>query len=211
MSAPAPDQPSLLHEAGAEPVDLASSATAAAVGALVASGAPSESIVVPGKAQQAGSKSAFVIPSGAVVKSLRGHRRGVTATSNKHGQLVYGRAIVTDQNRKLAKWQEVVRANVMEQRTGALLEGALAIVVRFEEVRPKSHYRSGRSTSHLLASGAPQRRTKMPDATKLLRAFEDALTGVVWADDSQIVWQLNEKVYGREDVATITVVELGPA
>jgi len=204
-----PEQRALIHEV--EAPDPAVAATSAAVERLLELSPRAESLVVPGKAQQAGSKSAFVIPSGAPVKSLHGHRRGTVATGGKGGRLVFGRAIVTDQNRKLGDWQKVVRSNAQAQFSGEPMTGALAIVCRFEEPRPRSHYRTGKSTSHLLASGAPARRTKMPDGTKLLRGFEDALTGVVWADDSQIVWALTEKVYGPQEAAQITVFELGPA
>jgi Holliday junction resolvase RusA-like endonuclease len=34
-----------------------------------------------------------------------------------------------------------------------------------------------------------------PDATKLWRPTEDALTGIVWRDDSQIIRQLVRKRY----------------
>lgn len=50
--------------------------------------------------------------------------------------------------------------------------------------RPQSHYnKSG------LKPAAKLHHTQKPDATKLLRALEDALTGIVWLDDAQVVEQ----------------------
>lgn len=202
-------QPSLIP---AGPPDAAAAATAAAVESLFDSGCHGESIIVPGKAAPGGSKSAFVIPTGQPVKSLHGHKPFTVMVADRKNIVRFGRPNVVDANDKaLRPWQQLVRANAQTQRSGELLEGALAIVARFEEIRPPSHYRTGRSTSHLLAKGKPQRRTLAPDTTKLLRGFEDALTGVVWDDDAQIVWQLAEKVYGQQDAATISVFELGPA
>jgi Holliday junction resolvase RusA-like endonuclease len=48
----------------------------------------------------------------------------------------------------------------------------------------------------------------MPDATKLLRGLEDALTGVVWHDDAQIVSQHVEKRYALgPECVVVTVCE----
>jgi Holliday junction resolvase RusA-like endonuclease len=50
--------------------------------------------------------------------------------------------------------------------------------------------------------------TNPPDATKLLRSTEDALTGIVWKDDKLIVDQLVSKNYQRPGIypgAKITV------
>lgn len=40
---------------------------------------------------------------------------------------------------------------------------------------------------------------KKPDVDKLLRAMLDALTGVVWADDSQVAYATINKVYAWND------------
>ena len=38
-----------------------------------------------------------------------------------------------------------------------------------------------------------------PDATKMLRAVEDAMTGIAWLDDAQIVRQVVTKRYAECD------------
>lgn len=57
--------------------------------------------------------------------------------------------------------------------------------------RPKSHYRKGGQ----LKPTAPEWHTGRPDATKLLRSIEDALTGILWNDDGQVVTQTVQKKY----------------
>jgi Holliday junction resolvase RusA-like endonuclease len=47
--------------------------------------------------------------------------------------------------------------------------------------------------------------TVKPDLTKLLRAVEDALTGVVWRDDSQIIHQVVNKEYADVDMTSVFI------
>lgn len=47
--------------------------------------------------------------------------------------------------------------------------------------------------------------TRKPDASKLLRATEDALTGILYEDDSQITAALVEKSYGLPERVEICV------
>jgi Holliday junction resolvase RusA-like endonuclease len=45
----------------------------------------------------------------------------------------------------------------------------------------------------------PNRPAVNPDLSKLVRATEDALTGLVWADDSRVVSCLSEKFWATND------------
>lgn len=49
--------------------------------------------------------------------------------------------------------------------------------------------------------------TKKPDIDKLFRMLSDALTGIVWVDDSQVCYSAVNKVYAWDDQpgATVTV------
>lgn len=101
--------------------------------------------------------------------------------------------MVEDGNRKtktlpkdrLKDWRNhvAVCARTACQRLGLdLLESFVALSVEFVLPRPKSHLtKSGR-----LTKSAPAYPGK-PDLSKLVRAVEDALTGVVWRDDSLVV------------------------
>lgn len=50
--------------------------------------------------------------------------------------------------------------------------------------------------------------TVKPDADNIAKAVCDALNGVVWLDDSQVVDCRVKKVYGREPRLDVTVAEL---
>ncbi len=85
----------------------------------------------------------------------------------------------------------------------ALFDGPLDLSVRFFRPRPSGHFNAKRE---LNAQGRrmPYPTTK-PDTTKLLRAVEDALIGVVLRDDAQIVGQVACKLYGEPARCEITV------
>lgn len=63
--------------------------------------------------------------------------------------------------------------------------------------RPRSHYRTGKF-AHLLRDDAPMYHTQAPDALKYARSTEDALTDVIWKDDSQTVRLCSEKRWASD-------------
>ena len=75
------------------------------------------------------------------------------------------------------------------------------------DANAKGHYGTGRNADQVKASAPPHPTTK-PDATKLVRAVEDALTGVIWRDDSQVVRQWASKVYDDCEGVSVIVTEL---
>lgn len=77
----------------------------------------------------------------------------------------------------------------------------LAVVFHFTMPRPKAHYRSNGEVK----PNAPRFHSHAPDATKLVRSTEDALTGIVWRDDGQIARQSAAKHYGERPGVTVTV------
>lgn len=99
--------------------------------------------------------------------------------------------VVTDDCKKSGDWKGDVKAFAFPHRPAAPLTGPLRLTVRFVMPRPKSHFlKSG------LRPDAPACHTSKPDATKLLRCIEDALTSLLWVDDAQISWQEVTKSYG---------------
>jgi Holliday junction resolvase RusA-like endonuclease len=140
---------------------------------------------VYGKAQPAGSKRAFV---------------------NKKT----GRAQVVDDNVESKPWQAEVKAAAIEAMDGEngypdTLTGPLVLELVFVRPRLQSHY----GANGLLPS-APVAPIKRPDATKLTRGVEDALTGIVWRDDSQIVEQHVSKVWGSPARCEVRVSRWSP-
>lgn len=146
--------------------------------------ARSVSFFVPGIPQPGGSKRAF-------------HRPGMRFP------------VIVDANPKAKDWKGVVAAIASQNCSGELLAGALCANVTFFLRRPASHYGSGRNSS-ILKPSAPKHPTSKPDATKLWRSTEDALTGIIWTDDSQIVDQRVKKKYaelGQQPGAQIRIDE----
>lgn len=130
---------------------------------------------------------------------------GVPAPAgSKRGFAVKGRVIITDANKKAAPWKALVSAAAREVYDGPLLTGPLAVRMMFYFPRPKGHYGTGKNAGKLKAS-APAEHTKKPDALKLSRGTEDALTGIVWRDDSQIVCETLSKHYGEPARAEIII------
>jgi Holliday junction resolvase RusA-like endonuclease len=115
------------------------------------------------------------------------------------------RVIITDDNRKSKDWITVVAQVAAEHHDGQpVLEGPLAARFDFFFPRPKGHYGSGRNSSVLKPSAPPFPDVK-PDATKILRATEDALKGILWRDDAQVVTQMVTKRYGPQSGCRIRV------
>jgi len=138
------------------------------------------SCFVEGQPQPAGSKQAFPDRSG---------RR-------KH--------VVVDACKGSRWWKHVVAATVILHHGRPLLDGPLELRLVFGMRRPKSHFRSNGE----LRDNAPRSPICRPDVLKLSRAVEDALTGVLWHDDSQIVIEHLEKMYDDPPGVVIEVKQV---
>ena len=118
------------------------------------------------------------------------------------------RVVMTPASMKTKPWMALVSAYAKEAYSGALLTGAIELSIQFRFCRPKGHYGTGKNAGILKVS-APKHHLTKPDRTKLLRSTEDALKGVVWRDDSQVVTGPTEKVYcDRDPGAQITIEEV---
>lgn len=108
-----------------------------------------------------------------------------------------GSIIVTmkDDNPQSKKWMGVVEAAAYEAWTNPpLAECGLHVECTFFLARPAGHYGTGRN-AHLVKDHAPARPRVLPDLDKLARGTLDALTGIVWKDDQQIVQLTLAKAY----------------
>lgn len=151
-------------------------------------------ITVMGKPQPGGSKRAFV-PHNKEGKPIPNGRGGVIAN-------------VIDANPKAKEWQREVK-QVARKLMGAIPPTDVALFAKasFFVTRPKNHFGTGKNST-VLKSSAPQYPTTKPDATKLWRCVEDALTGVVWRDDSQVVAQQVSKFYGPQAGVRIEIFKV---
>lgn len=75
--------------------------------------------------------------------------------------------------------------------------GAVAVSIEAFLMRPKSHYGTGKRAEFLKES-APVWPTGKPDGDNLAKTVKDALNGLAWHDDSQVVSLLVEKKYSCE-------------
>ena len=126
------------------------------------------------------------------------------AGSKTVGRTGDGRTFVRDSAKRGQPWRRQVAQVAGEAMNGGgLLEGPLLLTVRFTVPRPKGHL-----GARGLRPSAPAYPAVRPDVTKLLRAVEDACTGIVWLDDAQVVEQHALKVYGEPARAEIEVSTL---
>ena len=93
-------------------------------------------------------------------------------------------------------WKRTVLGQVLPVKPPAPVDGALAMRVTFFLRRPQS------------LPKREQHPVKRPDLSNLLKAVEDALQGVVYRDDSQIIRLDVEKRYDPAPGARITVARL---
>lgn len=90
-------------------------------------------------------------------------------------------------------WKLAIAAAVDEFRAGEpATREPVQLFARFYFVRPMSHLRK----SGGLTSSAPRAMVRNPDLDKLCRALLDALTGVLYVDDAQVVQLAAVKRYG---------------
>lgn len=123
---------------------------------------PPRTFFVPGKCETRGSKKPFIL--------WRGGRP---------------RASMADANPGSKAWMEVVAGAARELGVDPL-QGPVELACVFRMLRPKSHFRIGRF-AHLFRDDAPTEHIGPPDLGKLVRPIEDALSKVLYGDDSQIV------------------------
>jgi Holliday junction resolvase RusA-like endonuclease len=133
---------------------------------------------------------------------------GKPATSgSKHAMISKstGKLVVLADNKRQRSWQQMVASEAREAYDGLLLTGPVRLEVQLVFLRPKSHFKGNGED---LRKGAPERPISRPDSSKCVRAIEDALTGVVWRDDSQVVEHEIAKTYGSPAGAWVKVEEL---
>lgn len=106
---------------------------------------------------------------------------------------------------KTKAWRSAVKANAVNAMMGRkMLQGALGLQITFFMPRPKSHL----NCQGKVRGNAPLFHVIRPDATKLTRSTEDAMTGIVYDDDAQIVKQFIVKRYETELYGPGAVIEV---
>lgn len=106
---------------------------------------------------------------------------GPPTPQKRHRHVVVGHSVRTYD--PSAKDKAAFRAEVEARTAARLLEGPLAVRIECWFPRPASHLRKDGG----LAKSAPIWHVQRPDADNLAKFALDALNGVLWLDDSQVV------------------------
>lgn len=137
----------------------------------------------------------------------------------RKGGVPTGKAIIVDACAKSKDWKVDVRAEAdrairnFEVNPSALkidwtpiYHAPLRVSFRFQLTHPKGHYGTGKNAASVKDS-APRFHVTTPDVLKLARAIEDALKGIIYRDDSQIVTELITKRYADRPGVYIEIAE----
>lgn len=114
-----------------------------------------------------------------------------------------GRVIMAPASDKQQPWMAMVAAAARREYNGPLLEGAIRLSLQFHHLRPKNQFNSKGEHN----SKATMYRKQRPDGSKMQRAIEDALTGVIWRDDAQVAKWVGEKIYVDRDPGVFISIE----
>lgn len=144
-------------------------------------------------------------PQGSKIPQAIYNREGKPVMKN--GRVI---TVVRNDSPKLDSWRGMVAWAARQVHGGPPVDGPVRMIVCFKRPRPKGHYGSGKKDTVLKAS-APAYPTSRPDSVKLLRAVEDALTGIAWRDDSQVVHHDVRKVWGDRHETIVTIETLDDA
>lgn len=94
-----------------------------------------------------------------------------------------GRPVIVEDNKGTRDWRHDVRAMAVEHTKERISEGPVAITLKFIMKRPVSTPKTKPTPPAI----------KKPDLDKLERAILDALTGILFTDDSQVTFLLGTK------------------
>ena len=97
---------------------------------------------------------------------------------------------------KCRKEKQHIAALIKKSTPPSLLDCPLQVDLIFYMQRPLSHYGTG-CNSDKLKPTSPKRHTKAPDIDNLRKLVMDALTGVVWRDDSIVCKGTTIKQYSE--------------
>lgn len=126
-----------------------------------------------------------------------------------------GRAQIVNDSAKARPWTALVQdAALRAMPPGAQpLQGPVRVTLIYLLPRPKGHYLpvSTRRAKEALRLNAPRYPSSKPDLDKLARCALDALSGIVFADDAQIVELFVRKAYPEAaSLAPVTCFTVEP-
>jgi crossover junction endodeoxyribonuclease RusA len=106
--------------------------------------------------------------------------------------------VVTSDNPNLKQWRSLVAYAAQQQAAGGPMYGGVHVTLDFALQRPKSLPK--RACQHL----------KKPDIDKLARAVLDALTGILYHDDSEVVrLEVTKRYAAPIEVPSVRITVMG--
>lgn len=133
-----------------------------------------------------------------------GSKRGFAL---KKGGQYTGRVVITDDNKKSKDWKGDCKHAATQVYSGGLWNCPIQVRLEFLLPRPKHHFGTGKN-KEVLKLTSPFYHTIKPDCDKLSRAVLDALTGIVWQDDSLIANKTVTKSYSLSPGVLVKISEL---
>lgn len=118
-----------------------------------------------------------------------------------------GKGRFKEQSNHVAAWRNDVRNAASRAFGEALADGPILTEMVFMFARPKCHFVSS-NPDNPLRTNAPFWHTSAPDRDKLERATNDALTGVIWVDDSQVAATLSQKIYAEPNTPSGALIHV---
>lgn len=149
------------------------------------------------------------VPRGSTKALPRGRRVIHDVDGNRYRE-DKGSFIIDQESESLKSWMQQVKQTAISEWgivRNRYSDGPFKIEIIFRLDRPKTHFRSGRFSDSIKIS-APKYPIVRPDIDKLTRAILDALTGIVYKDDSQVVELDVKKRYGYPEGVKIKIHEL---
>lgn len=117
------------------------------------------------------------VPSGVRPVPLHGHLEGQSRIAEGNDAA---------HEKRIKAWKMQVATAAQLAHPGAPVEGPVAVEITDFRKRPDNQVGTGRNAG-VIKDWAPKYPVTTPDCGKTARLIEDAMTGVVYVDDSQIV------------------------
>lgn len=112
---------------------------------------------------------------------------------------------VREDNPRTQPWRQEIAGKAIEAMGGRPpLTGPVEFRAEFTFPRLVSHYGTGRNAGRV-KDNAPVWKPTAPDLDKVIRACCDALAGIAFLNDAQVVALTATKTYGTRAYADITV------
>lgn len=111
-----------------------------------------------------------------------------------------GRTVLIESSKRVKPWRALVAYEAGRAYTAAPVECDVTVSAEFVIERPRSHLTAGGAV-RASAPASPGR----PDLDKLCRALLDGLTGVIYRDDSQVIYLNAMKRFGDRSETVVTI------